>query len=253
MDGPAVNAIRDLVIKSAQPVVINGKTFCATPLQEVRAPKPAQPAPLELSTLSSLVEYIRSDRDRGYDRKRLVVHVTAPDHVDVIGELDDEWKVRTTLALASYDPVVGDQANAAFDFEDWYTPEAIVIALQVAFADGGDKANVIRTVGNLQEGSAKTSTDDGRTQTVTTKQGVATLADTPVVNPVVLHPRRSFTEVDQVPVPAILRFRGGGQGQGLPQVALFECDGGAWKVAAVEVIKAYLKDKLKDTGPLVIG
>lgn len=38
-----------------------------------------------------------------------------------------------------------------------------------------------------------------------------------------------------------------------PQAALFEADGGAWKIEAMQRVKEFLKDKLVGTGVKVIA
>ena len=48
------------------------------------------PKPLELSSLTSLVEYIRKQLDETGEYANLIVHVTDHDAVEVKTELDDE-------------------------------------------------------------------------------------------------------------------------------------------------------------------
>jgi|LSQX01.3.fsa_nt_gb hypothetical protein len=59
-----------------------------------------------------------------------------------------------------------------------------------------------------------------------------------VFDPVELTPLRTFHEVEQPSNPFVLRFSENAQ------AALFEGDGGAWMLTAVENIRAWLADAL---------
>jgi hypothetical protein len=56
-----------------------------------------------------------------------------------------------------------------------------------------------------------------------------------------LSPYRTFRELNQPESAFIFRMRGGGEGKA-PQCALFEADGGKWKLDAVQAIKLWLAD-----------
>ena len=59
----------------------------------------------------------------------------------------------------------------------------------------------------------------------------------------------STIEVDQPVSPFVLRLRGGGNGS-LPSCALFEADGGKWRLAAIENVKAWLASRLPASVPV---
>jgi len=59
-------------------------------------------------------------------------------------------------------------------------------------------------------------------------------------------PFRTFREVLQPASPFVLRVQAGAQG-GLPTVGLFEADGGAWRLSAVEGIRGWLAHELPDS------
>jgi hypothetical protein len=91
--------------------------------------------------------------------------------------------------------------------------------------------------------------DDGVSQAIQAKVGVATVATVQVPNPVVLAPFRTFVEVDQPESELIFRMQNG------PRCALFEADGGAWKLTAMRNIKDYLHAALEqeiESGKIVI-
>ncbi|MGV8103295.1 hypothetical protein ACE15I_33430, partial [Bacillus thuringiensis] len=75
-------------------------------------------------------------------------------------------------------------------------------------------------------------------QAVTVKTGVASRGNAKVPNPVQLSPYRTFVEVEQPESKFVFRMREGAR------CGLFEADGGAWKLEAMNNIKEYLKEAL---------
>src|SRR5437870_4623366 len=80
---------------------------------------------------------------------------------------------------------------------------------------------------------------DGFSQTVTVKAGITRVEKAIVPNPVTLIPFRTFREVEQPSSSFILRLTGGEK----PKAALFEADGGQWKLEAIKNIKAFFDGK----------
>jgi len=62
---------------------------------------------------------------------------------------------------------------------------------------------------------------------------------------VVLRPYRTFLEIEQPASAFVFRLRRGREGE-LPTCALFEADGGRWKLEAIERIRDYLKEQLSE-------
>jgi hypothetical protein len=97
----------------------------------------------------------------------------------------------------------------------------------------------LKVVGNIKKEDVRTVGDNGVSQSVTAKVGVATVGQVEVPNPVALMPR-TFVEVEQPESNLIFRMQNG------PRYALFEADGGAWKVQAMKNIKDYLLAALEE-------
>ncbi len=76
---------------------------------------------------------------------------------------------------------------------------------------------------------------------VQARAGVALVSDVAVPNPILLCPYRTFRDVPQPSSLFVLRVR---SGQGLPEAGLFEADGGAWRLTAIERIKQWLTEQL---------
>ena len=92
----------------------------------------------------------------------------------------------------------------------------------------------------ISKESNVTSKDNGVSQSVEARQGIALKENIPVRPRVPLRPFRTFQEVEQPESEFLLRLNEEGS------IGLFEADGGMWKLAARQTIKAFLEDKLAD-------
>lgn len=214
---------------------IKGQTFSRHQLHLVKEPTAA---PISLRSLSGFVDYINSKFDGG---DNLLVHVVSPTEVVALTtftrDLNRGQVVKTNALLPE------------FNFGHWYNPENFIINLQAGFVPVGDRDAILKLVGNIKEENVQQFGDDGVSQAVTAKTGVSTVETAKVPNPVTLQPFRTFVEVDQPSSEFIFRMKNG------PTAALFEADGGAWKISAMQNIRKYLEEKLTDeitTGRVVI-
>jgi hypothetical protein len=121
--------------------------------------------------------------------------------------------------------------------------EAFIIQLQAKFVQDANSEAILKLVSNIKDENVTTNQDDGFSQMVTVRQGPAMVSEVKVPNPVTLRPFRTFQEVEQPESPFIFRLRGG---QGDPTAALFEADGGQWKLVAIQTVADYLIEALGD-------
>ncbi|WP_462271007.1 hypothetical protein [Ligilactobacillus agilis] len=184
--------------------------------------------PLRIKTLTGLVDYIKSNLER--KEAKLLLHIEKPDEVSLIGLLAEDG---SREYLASAQAIV-----PRFNFDYYLDIEEFNVALQSVFAPTADRDILLKVVGNLKEDNVKTTGDDGVSQAVTIKTGVATAADVKVPNPVTLAPYRTFIEVKQPESKFIFRMKDG------PRGAIFEADGGAWRNQAILNIKTFLEGQL---------
>ena len=187
-------------------------------------------SPLAMRTLTGLVDYIKSNLER--QETKLLLHVERPTEVSLLGLLAEDG---TREYLASAQAIV-----PGFYFNSFLNIEEFNVALQSTFVKNNDREILLKVVGNLKEDNVKTTGDDGVSQAVTIKTGVASAADVKVPNPVTLAPYRTFIEVEQPESKFIFRMQDG------PKGAIFEADGGAWRNQAILNIKKYLGDQLSD-------
>lgn len=227
------------IVNLAEPKVqtINGETYSDKALHRVSFNPKAEP--ITLNTLTSLVDYLIS----GFDSHgRLFVHVVSPTEVAVFSALDGERIREEILEVRAIVP--------SFSFGQFIDHEAFLIGLQSKFLNDDDRALLLKFAGTVEAGSVAQYGDDGVTQKATIKTGVASKADAVVPSPVTLRAYRTFLEVDQPSSQYVFRMKQGSAGS--VQCALFEADGGAWKIEAKEAIKAYLVAELEGYEDIVV-
>jgi hypothetical protein len=182
------------------------------------------------------VDYIKSQVDELEDEEggMAILHVESPTLVSLVSNVTGPSRTRTTWAQASID-------ENAFKFNQKYDAESFHIALQALFVDSEDRKKVLSIVGTVKSEKAQTSLDDGVQQTVETKRGlVLGTGNEAIPNPVELEPWRTFREVAQPSSFFIFRAHDG------PAFALYEADGAAWKLEAMQSIKEWLAERLPD-------
>lgn len=204
-------------------------------LTELRTKR--RPKTLNLSTLNSLVDYLKSDLN-SINKKRLMIVVENPTQI-IVCEHDDEDLDRNVLVtVEAITPQVNfGRYEAASDFN---------IILQSKFVDSDDRATVIEFASALKIENGSEIIDDGISQTATIKQGVASLAKAKAPNPVTLRPYRTFAEVEQPESQFIFRINQ------RAEMALFEADGGKWRLDAINNIANFLKEELADQTNITI-
>ena len=203
-------------------------TFTKESLSRV---KEAKASVLTVSTLTGLVDYIKSDLDKLPEK--LLIQVISPIEVALYSPLNAD---REREQYISAEAILPD--NVVYD--RFIGTEQFNIMLQSAFVDVGTKSALLKYTGLIQDEAVKTTGDDGVSQQVTVKTGVASVGQAIVPNPVELAPYRTFPEVEQPISKFIFRMQEG------PRAALYEADGGAWRNKAILSIKQYLQEELKE-------
>lgn len=187
------------------------------------------PEVFSTKTLASLVELIKKEHSHNA-LNDLIVHVESPIKVNV----------HTTLRghLDRFDLYSATAELPRITLDNYLDLESMNILLKSAFVQNGTRDELIKVLSQVVEDAIKTSADDGMAQEVTVKTGIRTLAKMEMPTIVKLAPYRAFIEVEQPEGEFLLRLRKG------PEAALFEADGGAWKMAARKNIKGYFEDAL---------
>lgn len=222
----AINRILELA--QIEQKEINGYIYTSKPMHMVKVPTPD---PIKATTLTALVDYIKSSNtDVQIDGRALLIHVVSPWEIQLITSLRYDAEREHFFTCSAMIPNI--------PFGRFIQAEEFNIMMQSSFVDNDDKAVILQVIGNIQEENVATIGDDGVTQSVVAKTGVSTKSNVIVPNPVTLAPYRTFPEIKQPYSKFIFRMRQGAQ------AALFEADGGAWKNEAMQKIKEWLECEL---------
>lgn len=225
-------AMEKLVALAAPSVVtVNGLTYVDRPVTPVVDPAVSKVA---LLTLTGFVDLVHSKADE-LDPAQWLLHVASHTDVALIRRSTDRFGRRATLAAAHLED------GQPFPFGRFVDREEFVIGLQSRFVETPDLLEVLRLTSNLEASTVAQSEDDGISQRTTVKQGVQLKEVVKVKGRVTLKPYRTFREVEQPGSAFVFRLRS--KDGGVPECALFEADGGKWKMDAVLTIKAWLDDQ----------
>lgn len=225
--------LRDLfeyVVGLAKPEITNicGYQFTDKKMHLVQEP---QVKKISTNTLRSIVDYIISEPDM-VDWGQFIIQIensrTVHLFTDTLVNTKDRDYIMTAKAM-----------TPEMEFDTFFGAENFNIMLQSRFVNTEDRDILLRVVGNLKDEAVQQLNDDGVSQKVTIKSGIATVSDVKVPNPVVLAPYRTFAEVNQPESRFIFRMREGGY------CGLFEADGGAWKLETINNIREYLEEELQ--------
>lgn len=237
-------------------VTIHGEKFIAigSKLDRFQAHQPMFSDIFAVYSLQGLVDFLKTDVDNYFKTnqgmsssdvetgptsfERFIARVTSPTRVEVFTPVFGPSRKRECIAYCEI-------SLPSILFDKYISAEDLLIMLNTRFAEDtlGNRTLAMQLVGNLRNEQSNQTADDGFSQRVTVKTGVAEAMDVKIENPIYLIPKRTFHEVEQPGSPFVLRFKAE---EKAVYAALFESDGGAWKYAAVKNIAAWLKAQLKD-------
>jgi hypothetical protein len=209
---------------------VEGRHYTSKELTPV---KPPLITALTISTLGSLIELCSgqfggdTEGFEGFDPKEHVLHVVDERTVKVVTAISNAWKVRETLIECKL------AETNTFQFNKYLTQEDFIIGLLASFVDTEDRGPLTKLAGNATAEQVVTLVDDGVTQAISVKSGAYMQDSQTVKGMVMLAPWRTFRDVSQPKSQFLFRVKKDGD---TPKFALFEADGGAWKLEAVENI-----------------
>lgn len=230
----AIAFITGLAVKAEDPktIEINGRTYCTKDLRRYDAADMAQA--IKATTLTSLVDYIKESREELRDR--MIIQVVSATTVLLYSGLLAERDRETLFEVNALLP--------QFEYGREYDQESFLVSMQACFKGSDDREAVTILASNIVNTQQANFSDDGVTQQAVIKTGITTKDNALVPNPVHLIPYRTFLEVDQPGSDFVFRISEGRGGA--PVFKLVSADGGLWKSQAVENVKAYLVNALKD-------
>ena len=205
---------------------IDGRTYTDKRIIPVERPRVKT---LELTTLNSLVKLIQKE-SIDYITP-LIVQVSSYDAVEVFAGIQAADRKREN-------PYRCKAETIRIQFDQKLDYESMMIALKSKFVQTSELLELVKLLGSITEQNSAQVSDDGFSQNVVVRKGIA-LKDNKTINPIVkLKPYRTFAEIDQPESEFLLRLSDGAN------VALYEADGGAWKLEARKRIADYLREAL---------
>lgn len=234
MIATAINKVLELA--KVETLDIDGREFTSRQVFPIE-PKTIQP--LGVHTLTAVRDFFSGDVEVNADvaPNVVVIHVVDPYTVKVLnGVASGNHRVRECFLRA-------ERIHEEFEFGQWFRQEEMIIRLMTLFERTPALQDVIRVVSGLVTSAEIQVNDDGVSQDVATRKGVQRIENVTIENPIMLAPIRTFTEVEQVESPYVLRVR---CKNAEPEIAIFEAGGGQWKNEAIARIKQWLSVQIPE-------
>lgn len=208
---------------------VDGSVYASKELVFVQDKKPI-PASIDVTGLDSICKLVQNEADH----VGLQIFVQVKDHktVSVFTSLDgDEDRLYLYRCVAD---VPGVTMGRFIPYEN------AVIELRSLYIPNDDSDYLLKLLSSISSESKVTSTDNGVTQKVEAKSGIALSSMVEIKPRVTLQPFRTFIEVAQPESEFLLRVSERGE------IGLFPADGGVWKLEATRNIAGYFEEKLHD-------
>ena len=238
MDKATIDKIEELAIQN-RTVEVDGQVFSEHELKPVFFTPRAER--LTVHSLLGFCTYINNGFD-GLTKDDAMVIVSGIDRARLVSKLFGKDKSRETFIAAELCEV------EEFPFGQFMTQEEFAIKFRSLFvpSEKNDTNYVLSFVSKLHGGTAITTEDDGITQQVGVSRGVSgKMTEKATLKPIVkLAPYRTFREIEQPESEFLLRTRL--DDEDAPRVALFEADGGAWRITAMRRIAEYITKMCPD-------
>jgi len=201
--------------------------------------KPPAADDIEVTTLQGFCDLFVA-KIENLDPAAVLIHVESPESVVLIAAKSDQFGRRQKFIQATYGHKI-----SGFAFGQYMPSEQFIIGLQSQFRPSEDIEYVQRIASNLKAELVGTSNDDGISQSATMRAGVVLKAEEKIQSRVSLMPFRTFVEADQPKSDFIFRLKSAQAGVP-PQCALFEADGGRWRIDAMANIAFFLREKIQN-------
>lgn len=229
------------ILLLAPPNLVKGEDGLTRADKELHLVKTPMAGAVTVWTLTGFMQLIHEKIEK-LDPQSVFIHVESHLEVALLARMSDAFGRRGRLIEAHCANDVGQ-----FKFGQFQDSEPFIIGLQSCFVPGvGDIDYVLRMASNLAAEAVTTADDDGISQRVAMKAGVVLKAQETVKARVKLSPYRTFREVDQPTSEFVLRLRTSHNEDQPPVCALFEADGGRWKLDAMNAVAAWLSRNITD-------
>ena len=228
------------LVELAAPTIheVEGSVYSNQELVHIQDKKP-MPKCIDLTGLDSICKMVRNEAE--HVGLQIFIQVKDYKSVSVFTELDEDED-----RLYLYNCVADTPAVAMGRFMAY---ENAVIELRSLYIPNKGTEYLLQLLSSISNESKVTSSDNGVTQQVEARSGIALNSMVKIEPRVTLQPFRTFVEVAQPESEFLLRINDRGE------IGFFPADGGVWKLEATRNVAAYFEDKLKDlieTGAVVV-
>lgn len=193
-------------------------------------PKKDFPKAISLTGLDSVCKMVVNEANDLFPGDQVLIQVVDYRNVRVFTTLDGEMDRCWLYDCGADTPRVKTGT--------FMSHEEAVIQLQSLYIPNEGTKYLLKLLSSVSRESKVSSNDNGVSQTVEARTGVALTANVEVRPYVSLRPFRTFLEVEQPESMFLLRLDNNGQ------IALIEADGGVWKLEATRNISAYFEKEL---------
>lgn len=229
MEAEVIQKIVDLAPPSQ--FEIHGLPWSARALTLIAPPTASA---FSVGTLDGFVNLLESGID-GFEVESNVIHIANFGVVQLAERKADLFGKRLVHAQAS----LTEGVTSFPYFNNWGSQEEFVIGLQSHFQPNPDREYLLDLASHITAKESVKQVDSGVTQEVTVQRGSAFKENVEAKARLTLKPYRTFRELDQPASEFIFRVKDG------CRLALFEADGGAWKIAAIGLISQWLANRIK--------
>ena len=226
--------LRDFVNKLmelAAPTIheVDGSVYSNQKLVHIQDKKP-MPRCIDLTGLDSICKMVRNEAE--HVGLQIFIQVKDYKSVSVFTSLDsDEDRLYLYKCLADT-PAVTTGRFMAY--------ENAVIELRSLYIPNEGTKYLLQLLSSISNESKVTSSDNGVTQQVEARSGIALNSMVKIEPRVTLQPFRTFIEVEQPASEFLLRINERGE------IGFFPADGGVWKLEATRNVAGYFENALKD-------
>lgn len=195
-----------------------------------------QPSCINVQTLQGLVAFLQAAAS--FPTDELLAVVDDPAKVTVYGPESAKTRTRPVVSRAELDSNL-----KSFPFGSFMDQEAFLIhAYTLIDRDFGDFRSLVDYASKVVDEESINLSDDGISQSAALRRTLVSEEEREKAKAIVtLRPFRSFREIEQPTGLFVFRMRKGKLGV---EFALFEADGGAWRLEAMKRISEYVASKV---------
>ena len=222
-----VNRLMELAAPTIHEV--EGSVYSNQQLVHIQDKKP-MPRCIDLTGLDSICKMVRNEAE--HVGLQIFIQVKDYKSVSVFTELDEDEDRLYLYNCVADTPTVTTNRFMAY--------ENAVIELRSLYIPNKGTEYLLQLLSSISNESKVTSSDNGVTQQVEARSGIALNSMVKVEPRVSLQPFRTFVEVAQPESEFLLRINDRGE------IGFFPADGGVWKLEATRNVAAYFENALKD-------